>query len=176
MTNETNAAVTAAIREFRLPRYAEVPTVGLYLEQVGKYINMHLSPLTQDRVTNSMISNYVKKRMIASPVKKLYDRDQIVYLIFIALVKNVLALDSVAQFIQLQKQTYDLQVAYDYFCDEFENLLFYVFGLKGAEDRVGVDSTDEKRMLRSAVIAMIHKFYLEKCLAAISQEENGGND
>ena len=31
--------MTAAIRSFRLPRYEEIPNVGLYLEQTTKYIS-----------------------------------------------------------------------------------------------------------------------------------------
>ena len=34
-----------SVRGFRLPRYAEIPTVGLYLEQTIKYINGFLAPL-----------------------------------------------------------------------------------------------------------------------------------
>ena len=45
-------------RDFRMPRYDELPNVGLYLEQTVKYINECLSPLNIP-VTSSMISNYV---------------------------------------------------------------------------------------------------------------------
>ena len=34
-----------AIEGFRLPRYAQIPDVGLYLEQVVRYVNTHLAPL-----------------------------------------------------------------------------------------------------------------------------------
>ena len=33
-----------AIEGFRLPRYAQIPDVGLYLEQVVRYVNTHLAP------------------------------------------------------------------------------------------------------------------------------------
>ena len=48
------------MQEFRMPRYHEIPDVGLYLEQTIKYINSCLAPL-DIAVTASMVSNYVKK-------------------------------------------------------------------------------------------------------------------
>lgn len=171
MKNETKQQVAQSIRDFRLPRYNEIPTVGLYLEQTTKYISEFLAPLEEGCITSSMISNYVKKHLIDSPVKKQYSRDQIVYLFFIAVAKNVLSLDALTGFIALQKQTYDLPKAYDYFCEEFENLLQFTFELKDTMDVVGEDTSDEKRLLYTCIVAVTQKIYLEKCLEAIAAEE-----
>ena len=162
MTQEKKELLAAAVRRFRLPRYQEIPTVGLYLEQTTKYISQYLDPLEENCITNSMIANYVKKGLIANPVKKQYGREQIAYLFFIAVAKNVLSLDSLERFIRVQERTYSLDQAYDYFCDELENILAFVFGLKSSPDDVGVTRTDEKMMLRSTIIAFSHKIYLEK--------------
>lgn len=59
-----------AIDGFRLPRYAQIPDVGLYLEQVVRYVNTHLAPLGEPELTSSMVSNYVKQGLISSPIKK----------------------------------------------------------------------------------------------------------
>ena len=162
MTQEKKELLAAAVRRFRLPRYQEIPTVGLYLEQTSKYISQYLDPLEENCLTNSMIANYVKRKLIANPVKKQYGREQIAYLFFIAVAKNVLSLDSLERFIRVQERTYSLDQAYDYFCDELENILAFVFGLKSSPDDVGVTRTDEKMMLRSTIIAFSHKIYLEK--------------
>jgi len=160
------------VNTFRLPRYTEIPDVGLYLEQTVKYISGFLDPLNQGIITASMVSNYVKKGLIANPVKKQYNREQIAYLIFIILAKNVLSLDNLSRFIALQKRTYSSQIAYDYFCREFENVLQHVFGFKDKLDAVGVESSNEKIMLRNTIIAVAHKIYLDSCFALISMEEN----
>ena len=165
MTQENKDRLAASIRGFHLPRYNEIPTVGLYLEQTAKYISEILSPLEENCMTSSMISNYVKKKLIASPVKKQYSRDQIVYLFFVAVAKNVLSLDNLDRFIRIQERTYTIERAYNYFCDELENILAYVFGLKDSPDAVGTETSDEKMMLRSAIISFCHKIYLEKCFA-----------
>lgn len=67
----------ADINHFHLPLYREIPNVGLYLEQTVKYINECLKPLGCIKVTPSMISNYVKKGYVTSPLKKQYDATQI---------------------------------------------------------------------------------------------------
>ena len=54
------------IQSFHLPPYHEIPDVGLYLDQVTRYINDSLQPLGQPTVTSSMLSNYVKKGYVAS--------------------------------------------------------------------------------------------------------------
>ena len=159
-----------SVAEFRLPRYREIPDMGLYLEQVARYIGEVLAPLGEYTLTPSMISNYVKKGLVTRPVKKLYSRDQIAYLFFIAVAKSVLSLDAIVTFIAVQQHSYTLPVAYDYFAEELENLLLYTFGLKDRPDEVGVEHTDEKHLLYTCILAAVRKAYLEKCLKAIANE------
>ena len=45
MKLETKQQISNSIKDFRMPRYNEIPNVGLYLEQVTKYICEHLAPL-----------------------------------------------------------------------------------------------------------------------------------
>ena len=170
MKLETKQQISRSIADFRLPRYNEIPNVGLYLEQATKYVCEYLEPLGEYTLTPSMISNYVKKGLIANPIKKQYTREHIAYLFFIAMAKSVLSLDALTGFIHLQQQTYPLPKAYDYFCEEFENLLLFTFEAKDTMDTVGEDNTDEKRLLYTCIVAAVQKVYLEKCLEAIAQE------
>ena len=68
MKTQTKALAAESFRNFRLPRYEEIPNVGLYLEQTTKYIAEYLNPVQEGALTASMISNYVKKHLITSPV------------------------------------------------------------------------------------------------------------
>ena len=171
MKLETKQRIAASVKDFRLPRYNEIPNVGLYLEQATKYISEYLAPLGEYSLTPSMISNYVKKGLIANPVKKHYSREQIAYLFFIAVAKSVLSLDALMGFIKLQQQTYEVSMAYEYFVEEFENLLQFTFELKDTMENVGEDSTDEKRLLYTCIVAVVQKVYLVKSLEAIAVEE-----
>lgn len=172
MDQTRNEKIAASIRDFHLPAYSEIPDVGLYLEQVAKYISDYLSPLGYGAMTGSMISNYVKKGLISSPVRKQYNREQIAQLIFIASAKAVLSMDDLNLMLNLQRKTYSSQIAYDYFRAELSNVLDYVFGLKGEMDNVGVDVTDEKMMLRKTIIAAVHKVYLDKFFAVLRGEQS----
>ena len=171
MKLKTKQKIADSLRTFRLPRYEEIPNDGMYLEQTAKYICEFLKPILGNAITTSMISNYVKKDLIDNPVKKQYNRDQIVYLIFIAIAKNVMSLDGLINFIALQKRTYSLQKAYDYFCDQFEVTLFFTAEVNDTMDIVGEDTADEKKLLFSCIVAVTQKIYLEKCLEAIAAEE-----
>ena len=172
MKNELMQQIAASVNSFRLPRYNEIPNVGLYLEQTAKFISEYYAPLGDHGLTTSMISNYVKKGLVDNPVKKQYNREQIAYLLFIALAKNVLSLDALTNFIQIQKQTYPLEIAYNYFCDQLEEILRYTFELSDTISAADTDSRDEKRLLYSCVVAMTQNIYLEKCLEAVVEDKN----
>ena len=161
MNQEVIFQIRRSVEGFRFPRYHEIPSVGLYLEQTTKYIADILAPLSDDEITASMISNYVKRGLVASPVKKQYSREQIAYLIYAMCAKKVLSMDNIKLMMQIQQQTYSAETAYNYFCDEFENLLQYVFGIKPMPDVVGVENTNEKIMLRNTIVTAAHKIYLD---------------
>lgn len=148
------------IEGFQLPRYKEIPNVGLYLDQVAKYVNGYLKMLGYAEVTTSMISNYVKQGLLHKPIGKLYYADQIAHLIFISVVKNIISMENIGKLFEIQQKVYTDQVAYDYFCNELENMLYYIFGIKDSVDTIGTSESPEKKMLRSLIIAVAHMIYL----------------
>lgn len=154
------------IRDFRMPRYREIPNMGLYLDQTIKYINQYLEPLGCMEITSSMVSNYVKKGYIKSPVKKQYDAEQIAYLFFIAVAKNVLSMESIAKMFGLMHGVYTEEVAYDYFCSELENVLNYIFGEQDDISYLGTTNSEEKDMLRSVIVAVANVIYVNDKLKA----------
>ena len=162
-----------SIENFRLPRYREIPDVGLYLDQTVKYINPFLAPLGFPEITASMISNYVKKGYIASPVRKQYNADQIACLFFIALAKNVVSMENIGILFGVQEHSYTRQVAYDYFADTLEGMLQYTFGLKDAMQEVGTpeDRSEAKIMLRSTITAVTHIIYLSSRFDSMAAQE-----
>ncbi len=147
-----------------MPRYAEIPDVGLYLEQVTKYVNGVLSPLGCPAITPSMVSNYVKQGVVSAPSKKLYSRDHLVYFIFIGIGKTVLSIDDVAMLYEKQRELYDTPTAYNYFCDEFENMLAYICGLKASLEPVGVTESKLKTTLSSVIVAAAHIVFVNNSL------------
>ncbi len=170
MNHPVSAEISASVAHFSLPRLEEIPNVGLYLEQTSKYISEYLAPLGDFTLTGSMISNYVKKGLIANPVKKQYNREQIAYLFFIAVAKTVLSMEDIRRLIHLQQETYAPEKAYEYLRRELDNVLHYVFGSTDSLQTVGQDDTHAKHLLRNVIIAVAYKVYLDKSLAALPAE------
>lgn len=107
-----------------LPTYDQIPNVGLYLEQVTKYLNDYLEPLGCAPLTGSMVANYVKKDLIRNPVKKQYDREHIARLLEIAVCKTVLSLEEIHQLLCVHP---DGEQGYEQFCTAFLTLREAVF-------------------------------------------------
>ena len=68
-----------------LPLYENIPDVGLYLDQITKYINYYLEK--DNQLTGSMITNYVKL--------KIYSRKHIAQFMLIACFKYVLSMEQI---------------------------------------------------------------------------------
>ena len=167
MNEEYRRQLAEYVSDFRLPRYRELPDIGLHLEQVTRYASRYVpSPLT-----GSMVSNYVKQKLIPGPVKKSYYPESLAYLIFLSYIKTVMPLEDIRLMMEVQKSSYELQVAYDYFCDEIENLLQYVCGLREAPAVIGRTQSQEKELLRTALLSITYKIYLDQYLRLIRSEK-----
>ena len=171
MNTELKVRIAEPIRNFRLPRFAELPTMGLYLEQTTKYINSYLSTLGCPEVTSSMVSNYVKKGLIPNPVRKQYEQSHIAYLFFIVIIKNLVAIEDISLLIKMQQDSYPLPVAYDFFCGTLENALHFIFGITDTVEDPGITESDEKDILFSLVYSAANAIHLHACFNAIRNEE-----
>ena len=160
-----------SIKDFNLPEYNEIPNVGLYLEQTAKYINEYLKPIQDSPITGSMISNYVKKGLVSNPIKKQYSREQIAYLFFISVAKSVISMDDIKLLLNLQKEIYSPDIAFNYFQEELENVLRFVFEIKDTIDEIGTHHSEEKMILRNIIVAVAHKVYIDKCFKILHNIE-----
>ena len=158
------------LQQFHMPRYHELPNMGLYLEQTTKYINSCLAPLGCLEITPSMVSNYVKKGLLPNPIKKQYYAEHIAYLFFVAIAKNMLSMEDIALFIKIQQNSYDNQTAYNYLSAEMENIVFYIFGLKDTLDQLGTTESVEKDLLSSLVFSAANVIYMHACMEGFRAE------
>ncbi len=176
MTLELDEKDIASIRDYRLPSFSEIPDVGLYLNQAATYINRYLEPFLGFGITESMISNYVKKKLIANPVKKQYSREMICYLLFIALCKNVSSLDDIQLLMNLQKENgHTVQKSYEYFKREFEAILLDVFGIKRKDASSEESRSTEEELLQKLIVAIAHKIYVDAAFRRL-REKDGVQD
>lgn len=171
MDTKTKRRVAACASGFALPRYSELPQVGLYLDQTVQYVNGYFRAFSGVELTPSMVSNYVKKGLLSHPVKKKYTRDQIASLLYIVVAKNVLSMENIEALFAVQRAHCSEQVAYDSFCCELEACLPFVFGLRAAVPELASDAADEKLLLRSTILSAANKMYLDCFFTALRQEQ-----
>jgi len=117
------------IKKYRFPRYKELPDIGLYMDQVLEIIDRVLKPLfvgNDKIITATMINNYVKHQMIEKPIKKKYNRNHIVSIITITILKQTLSISEISKGINLQLRVQDIETAYDALCTHLEQSLLRV--------------------------------------------------
>lgn len=83
-------------------------------------------------------------------------------------------MENIDALFKMQRAHCSAGAAYDYFCDEMENCLPFVFGCTREIRDLAVDAADEKLLLRSTILAAANKMYLDCCFNALRQEENSG--
>ena len=167
MESTVREQLVSTVRDFHLPRYAQITDVGLYLEQVTRFVNTYLRQIGTAEITPSMVSNYVKQKTIPGPVKKAYGSVSIAYLIFVSLVKNVLSMEDIRLLEEVQRSMYDEVQAYDYFCTEFEGVLGSVFT---GSPLPPLAEKDGQAILRTAVLTSVQKIYLDRYLSILRED------
>jgi DNA-binding transcriptional MerR regulator len=172
--------INQQISNFSLPRYEQLPNIGLYIDQVVQIINTSLAPLCSENdqtwITTSMINNYTKQGLIKRPQKKRYDKEQIAYLIYICLTKSVMQIANIKQLINSQKELYDVDTAYDFFCTEFEKALQTVFMQKILQPTAVSKETEQIFLLRATVLTIAQQIYLNKYLSVTKQQNDTKTD
>ena len=100
------------------PKWSELPTIDLYLDQVLLYVNqLDSSSIVDDNkgLTAAMINNYVKNGHLDKPIKKKYSRRQLARLIVITCLKNVFAIQEISKTISSLTKDGDSEAMYDNF-------------------------------------------------------------
>ena len=151
----------SSLSSYSLPSFREIPDVGLYLNQCATYINRVFEDIDGISITESMISNYVKKKLVPNPIKKQYSRESIAYLIFIAVAKNVVSLDDIQVLLSLQRKNFRVEESYEYFRSEFVSVLKYVFSLGEMPSPINEKGSMEKELLRNILVTVSHKIYID---------------
>ncbi len=72
-------------------------------------------------------------------------------------------MENIASLLALQKSTYNIDKAYNYFCEELEYMIKMTFEKWNEPEHVSEDISYEGRVLRSVVIAVSHIIYLNYC-------------
>lgn len=153
------------IQSLHIPRWEELPSIDLYLDQVVTLIDKFLLPYLGNEddsilITKTMINNYVKQGLIKPPKKKKYNRIHIATLIVICMLKQIYSINDISELIQLAIKTAKINTAYNQFCEALERAISYTFD--GIEYTLPEDSIFEQSLLQSVAQSFASKLYVEK--------------
>lgn len=77
----------------------EIPDIPLYMDQVTSLMDKEMRAMKrypEDKIlTKTMINNYAKNNLLPPPVKKKYEREHVLMLIFIYYFKNLLSIKDI---------------------------------------------------------------------------------
>ena len=157
------------ILAFKMPRYNELPSIELYIDQVLSYIDSIFDPLEMQDIekplTASMVNNYVKQGAVPPTVKKRYSREHIAYLIIVRLAKQIFTIDEIIRMIQIQKSVYDIEIAYNYICEELEKILVAVFTEQTLPRDSSITMKPQRYFVRNTLISVVYKIHTQKLMA-----------
>ena len=119
------------LEHFKLPRWNDLPSIDLYLDQVlsllDEYLGEYLELDGKKVMTKTMINNDVKQKYLKAPVNKKYDRFTVASLFVIAILKPVYTIEEISRLIKLSARTAGPQKGYDLFCDYIEQAVKHAF-------------------------------------------------
>lgn len=123
LNNEKNTEILSKSFIGTIPRWSELPTIQLYMDQVIELVNTSLEIWNvsgENVLTSSMVNNYVKLGIIPPPEKKRYSRTQLAYLLIICLLKQIMPISDIKVFIESQRKFKECDELLDSFAQAYE--------------------------------------------------------
>ncbi len=159
---------TDRIIKFKMPRYNELPNIGLYIDQVLAYLDEIFEPLELSKgeklLTSSMVNNYVKKGVLPVTVKKRYYREHLAYLVIVCMAKQIFTIDEVVRMIKIQKSHYNIETAYNYICDELEKIVVSVFTEQPLPQDTSRTHKQQRYFVRNTLISVVYKIHTQRLM------------
>lgn len=167
MTRFEESPGARALLMLHLPRWEELPSLDLYMDQLVNYINQAYYPATDPSelpLTRSMVNNYVKQKIIPAPVNKRYQRQHLALLILIYALKKVFSLPECVALIRMAVPGGVLHPRdYNQGCEALEGALRHAFGAGEAPDQV-------HPLFSRAALTWANKLYLQKYMEYIQSQ------
>jgi len=172
---------------FHIPSWAEIPDIGLYMEQVLLILSQYLDYLPpelreEEFLTAATIHNYVRRKIIPEPAGKKYYRRHLAYLIMICTMKQSLSITTIQRMLPVTLSDEEIreiyisyakrhEIAKNYFIDQVK---IAVSGIIHQTDSTEIDAETPTALMiapevrdlisQSAVLAGFSKLLAEKLL------------
>ena len=165
------------IANFHIPRWNELPTIDLYLDQLVSLLDQYLSNyiiidsdskndknVENDKdgkiITKTMINNYVKHKVINPPNNKKYNREHIAFLFVVCILKQVYSINDIVKLIDLAINGTSTEKAYNRFCNELEMAIKVTFA--GEEYPSKKLISKDIYILKNVVQSFADKLYVKR--------------
>lgn len=165
--------ILTGLKELKLPRYKDLPDFGIYSEQLVEIVNKALEAMfdKDNKLTKSMVNNYVKHKIMPSPIKKRYFRNHIVYCIVITVFKNNLSIAEIDGGILHELKKSSIEESYNYFCDKIESVMRLIIDILDKQDDPDTKMTatidvdlDKRNGSTLAIVSVCTKVITQKLL------------
>lgn len=167
MTNE----IIKNLNEFKMTRYEDLPNFDLYVDQLIQIAEKELMPFSiisnNQKITPSMVNNYVKNQVMEKPIKKKYNKNQLATLIVISALKSVFSIDEIDRAIQSILINNDFESSYNKFCTYLEISLREIF--LNENNNIEVDKKDPIYIIVNSISS---KLYIQVQLESLRGEDN----
>lgn len=149
------------INEYHLPKWEEIPNFGLYMEQVIEVMKQYLDYLPpelreEQSITAPTINNYVRKKVMPEPRKKMYYREHLAYLLIILSLKQSLSIAMIQKILPVDLEEGELENLYKGFVSrhdkaacQFANEVRRISG-----KIIGTDNPDENAVENTEELIM----------------------
>lgn len=161
----------------KLPKYQELPTLELYMDQVIVLMEEYLAAFVIDPkdkiITPAMINNYVKHGAIPAPIKKKYNRIHLVYLLIISLMKQIMPINLIKDMIEIQLKEYSIEELLDVFEEKYFRYFeqIYMIAKNDLNEQKNKKMAEHNIEFNLAISANIYKLLVDK-LSYNMLEEN----
>ena len=114
------------LQSYRLPTWEQIPTLGLYMDQVLTLLSRYLPFLPRKEkeeqiITTSAINNYVRMKLMPAPEKKKYNRIHIAYLIMICALKQSLTMSEIQKILPNGLTEDEVKSTYEEFVRQYSD-------------------------------------------------------
>ena len=154
------------IKNFHIPRWNELPTLDLYMDQVIALIDTTLgaffSEIGAASLTKSMVNNYVKAKIVDAPVNKKYPTLSVAMIIVVYILKNCYATDEIGKLIKLGISLEATEITYNRFCEAIENAVSDVFSGRVSICNEEIPGRDNKYLMENFALSFACKVYVQR--------------
>ena len=154
------------IKNFHIPRWNELPTLDLYMDQVIALIDTTLgaffSEIGAASLTKNMVNNYVKAKIVDAPVNKKYPKLSVAMIIVVYILKICYATDEIGKLIKLGISLEATEITYNRFCEAIENAVSDVFSGRVSICNEEIPGRDNKYLMENFALSFACKVYVQR--------------